>query len=461
MNDNNGIVSSSFRDPSGFLFKRDGILFRQINRNYREDYEWLIKSGLYEELTGNGLLVTHCRSDAEPFVPNINYLVIEPEVVPFISYPYEWCFSQLKDAALTTLEIQKTALSKSMSLKDASAFNIQFKDGKPVLIDTLSFEKYEEGKPWIAYSQFCRHFLAPLQLMAHKDIRLGLILKNFIDGVPLDLASSLLPSGTRFSSGSLFHLHMHARSEKKYEDKEISHDTIKGLTRKQLLALMESLQSSVRKLKWKPGGTEWAEYYGETNYSDEAFDHKKQIVGEFIKRLNPRDIWDIGGNDGAFSRVAVNNGAYAICMDVDPACVENNYRVCVEENESRILPLLIDLFNPSPALGWEAGERYSIFDRGPTQTALALALIHHLRISNNVPMPKIAAFFSRLCETLIIEFVPKSDSQVQRLLVTREDIFDDYTLDNFLTEFSRLFDIEDREEVRTSSRILFLMRRKR
>ncbi|MBN2168771.1 MAG: SAM-dependent methyltransferase, partial [Actinobacteria bacterium] len=387
-------------------------------------------------------------------------LIIEPEVVPFISYPYEWCFSQLKDAALTTLAIQKTALSKDMSLKDASAYNIQFKDGKAVLIDTLSFEKYEEGKPWIAYSQFCRHFLAPLQLMAYKDIRLGLLLRNYVDGIPLDLASSLLPSGTRFSSGPLLHLHMHARSEKKYEDKDISHENIKGLSRKQLLALMESLESSVRKLKWKPGDTEWAEYYDETNYSDEAFEHKKKIVAGFIDKSGSWNIWDIGGNDGVFSRVAVSGGASVVCMDVDPACVENNYMKCVEESEEKILPLLIDLFNPSPALGWEAGERFSIFERGPVQTALALALIHHLRISNNVPMPKIASFFAGLCETLIIEFVPKSDSQVQRLLVTREDIFDDYNLDDFKTEFSKLFDIEDKEEVKASDRTVFLMRRK-
>ncbi|MBN1288447.1 MAG: SAM-dependent methyltransferase [Actinobacteria bacterium] len=455
------MIPGSFRDPSGFLFKRDGVLFRQINRRYQKDYELLVKSGLYEELTVKGLLISHTRADTEPFIGRDHYLVIEPELVPFISYPYEWCFSQLKDAALTTLAVQKTALSRDMSLKDASAYNIQFVGGKPVLIDTLSFEKYEEGRPWIAYSQFCRHFLAPLQLMAYKDIRLGLLLRNYVDGIPLDLASSLMPSGTRLSTGPLLHLHMHARSEKKYADKEIPQDDIKGLNRKQLLALMESLESSVRKLRWKPGGTEWAEYYDETNYSDEAFEHKRSIVRSFLKRSGSGEVWDIGGNDGVFSREATRLGASSVCMDVDPACVEKNYLKCVGDNEDKILPLLIDLFNPSPALGWEACERYSIFQRGPVQTALALALIHHLRISNNVPMPKIASFFAGLCETLIIEFVPKSDSQVQRLLVTREDIFDDYNLDDFIMEFSKLFDIDGREEVRTSERVVFLMRRKK
>lgn len=453
-------VAGSFRDPSGFLFKRDGVLYRQVNRCYREDYELLVKSGLYKELTSRGLLIGHSRADVEPFVTDGSYMVIEPVVVPFISYPYEWCFSQLKDAALATLEIQKIALSRGMCLKDASAYNIQFVDGRPVLIDTLSFEKYREGRPWIAYSQFCRHFLAPLELMARKDIRLGLLLKNFIDGVPLDLASSLLPVSSRFRFGPLMHIHMHARSERKYEKEEIAHEDVKGLSRKSLVALLESLGSAVRKLRWKPGGTEWAEYYDEINYTDEAFENKKRIVKEFLSRSGAREVWDIGGNDGTFSRIAVELGADVVCMDVDPACVEKNYLRCIADNEKNLTPLLVDLFNPSPSIGWEATERMSIFERGPVQTVLALALIHHIMISNNVPMPMVASFFAGLAETLIIEFVPKSDSQVRKLLVTREDIFNDYNLDCFLSEFSRFFEIEAREDVMPSERTMFLMRRK-
>lgn len=456
----NGNIPASFRDPSGFLFEREGTLYRQINRGYREDYERLIKSGLYKELTTKGLLISHSRADIEPCIEDCCYMTIEPVFIPFISYPYEWCFSQLKGAALATLEIQKTALSKDMSLKDASAYNIQFLDGKPVLIDTLSFERYKEGRPWIAYSQFCRHFLAPLELMARKDIRMGLLLKNFIDGIPLDLAGSLLPFSARFHFGSMMHIHLHARSERKYEKEEIAFEEVKGLSRKSLLALIESLESAVRKLRWKPGGTEWAEYYDETNYSDEAFENKKRIVGEFLSRAGAREVWDIGGNDGTFSRIAVGLGADTVCMDVDPACVEKNYLKCVNEGEKKLLPLVVDLFNPSPPIGWRAEERMSIFERGPVQTVLALALIHHLMISNNVPMPMVASFFADLTETLIIEFVPKSDSQVQRLLVTREDIFEDYNIECFLTEFGEFFDIEARENVVPSERTIFLMRRK-
>ncbi|MCJ7513764.1 MAG: hypothetical protein MUO23_12440, partial [Anaerolineales bacterium] len=200
-------LGASFRDPSGYLFERNGKLFRQVNRSYQADFDRLIASGLYAELTGVGLIIPHIESPAAPDEPGLAYRVIEPEPVPFISYPYEWSFGQLQTAALTTLSIQKRALSKGMSLKDSSAYNIQFHHGRPVLIDTLSFETYREGEPWDAYRQFCQHFLAPLALMAHTDIRLGQLLRVYIDGIPLDLASRLLPRKTRFSFSLLTHLH--------------------------------------------------------------------------------------------------------------------------------------------------------------------------------------------------------------------------------------------------------------
>src|SRR6185436_4959816 len=191
---NNGQLSASFRDPSGFLFSRGGILYRQVNRAYQKEYARLMESGLYEKLVKAGLLIPHVEVDQPPAVEVDALKVIQPDRVPFISYPYEWSFGQLKSAALATLSIQKRALKMGMSLKDASAYNIQFVHGKATLIDTLSFEVYEEGEPWVAYRQFCQHFLAPLALMALKDVRLNQLLRVYIDGVPLDLVSELLPT---------------------------------------------------------------------------------------------------------------------------------------------------------------------------------------------------------------------------------------------------------------------------
>src|SRR5688572_30872509 len=195
----NGQLSASFRDPSGFLFSRNGILYRQINRAYAEDYARLMDSGLYEKLVKAGLLIPHVEADQAPAEKEAAFKVIQPQRAPFISYPYEWSFSQLKDAALATLSIHKRALKLGMSLKDASAYNIQFVNGRATLIDTLSFEIYKEGEPWTAYKQFCQHFLAPLALMSHRDIRLSQLLRVYIDGVSLDLASALLPFNKRFN----------------------------------------------------------------------------------------------------------------------------------------------------------------------------------------------------------------------------------------------------------------------
>ncbi len=219
------IETSSFRDPSGFLFRRNEVLYRQVNHFYKEDYDCLMESGLYNALLEAELLIPHEEVDVEPIHPDKSYKVIKPELIRFISYPYEWTFSQLKNAALTTLEIQKIALKFGMTLKDSTAYNIQFKNGKPILIDSLSFEKYQEGQIWKPYRQFCQHFFAPLSLMSHRDIRLNQLLRIYLDGIPLDLASKLLPLKTRTMFSMLAHIHAHAKSQKHYEGKKIKLDS--------------------------------------------------------------------------------------------------------------------------------------------------------------------------------------------------------------------------------------------
>jgi hypothetical protein len=210
-------LPSSFRDPSGFVFVRDGVLYRQVNRVHREHYDRLMASGLYERLATDGLLVPHEEDDAVPAAPDLAYKVLRPERVPFVSYPYEWCFGQLKAAALATLAIQRTALDFGMSLRDASAYNIQFLQGKPTHIDTLSFETLREGEPWVAYRQFCQHFLAPLVLSRYRDARLGQLSRVHLDGIPLDLATGLLPWRARLHPPLLLHLFLHARRQRRHE----------------------------------------------------------------------------------------------------------------------------------------------------------------------------------------------------------------------------------------------------
>ncbi|MBN2411390.1 SAM-dependent methyltransferase [candidate division KSB1 bacterium] len=451
--------SGSFRDPSGFLFFRDGLLYRQVNTYYKENYDFLIGSGLYDKLVKENLLIPHEEADPDYALSGQAYKVIKPDRVPFISYPYEWCFSQLKDAALTTLKIQKIALDYGMSLKDCSAYNIQFYNGKPVFIDTLSFEKYKEGEPWVAYRQFCQHFLAPLALMKYKDVRLNQLFRIYIDGVPLDLAASLLPFRTRFSFSLLSHIHIHAKSQKHYADKAVKpvHRQVKKFA---LLGLVDNLQTAVNKITWKAAGTEWGDYYQDTNYSSSAQRHKMEIIKTCIEKYKPRNVWDLGANNGFFSRIASDSDIPTIAFDIDPVAVELDYLECRQKKETQLLPLLLDLTNPSPGIGWKNKERMSFIERGPADMVMALALIHHLAISNNVPLINIAEFFHNTCKTLIIEFVPKNDSQVQRLLATREDIFPHYTQQDFEKNFSGYFDILESHSINESERTLYLLQRK-
>jgi len=459
------ITPASFRDPSGFLFLRDGVLYRQVNTSYKENYLQLMSSGLYEKLAQESLLVPHEEADI-PFCRDREkdgHKVLRPEKIPFISYPYEWSFSQLKDAALTTLKIQKLAFEKGLILKDASAYNIQYRQGKPILIDTLSFETYKVGEPWAAYGQFCRHFLAPLALMSYKDVRLGQLLHIYIDGIPLDLAISLLPFSARWNLSLYMHIFLHGWSRKRYENRitlPTGPPTGRKVSRLGFQGIIESLETAVGKLKWSPGGTEWDNYYNATNYSPAALEHKKEIVAGYIGRIAPQGVWDLGANNGLFSRIAANKDIPTLAFDIDPSAVETNYLTCKENGEKRMLPLLLDLTNPSPGIGWENLERTSFAGRGPVDLILCLALLHHLAIANNVPFDRIALFLSRLCHFAALEFAPKDDSQVQRLLAAREDVFPSYTRESFEQEFSHYFNILDSTPINDCKRTLYLLAKK-
>ena len=451
---------ASFRDPSGFLFYQDDVLYRQVNRVDQQHYDALIESGLYATLVDQSLIIPHEEVDSvEPPQPDLLYKIIKPERIPFIAYPYEWCFLQLRSAALTTLRLAKVALSHGMILKDASAYNLAFHQGRWRLLDTLSFEIYEEGKPWVAYKQFCQHFLAPLALMAYRDQRVNLISRLFIDGIPLDLAAKLLPFRSKLRLGLLTHIHFHAKTQSKYADREVSQEKVSGKLRQQaLVGILESLRNTVKGLSVKTNDTEWAGYYQDTNYSRNAFEYKKTMVAQVIEQVEPKTVWDLGANTGEFSRLASERGIYTVAFDVDPGAVSQNYIKVRKGKEENLFPLLMDLTNPSPAIGWAHEERQSLMARGPVDFVLALALIHHLAISNNVPMRTLAEFFSRICEYLLIEFIPKSDSQVKRLLASREDIFDGYSVPGFKNAFSKDFDFIEELPLVESERILYLLR---
>ena len=464
----------SYRDPSGFVYRRDGVLYRQIAPSFADDWDAFEASGLRTRLVEDGVLIGHEDAPLELAASSPAYRVIRPEPIGFISYPYEWTFSQLKDAALLTLRAQASAVELGMTLKDVTAFNVQFRAGRPILIDSLSFERATPGAPWIAYRQFCEHFLAPLALMSRVDIRLGLLLRQFIDGIPLDLAARLLPGRTRFGLGLGAHIHLHARAQRRYADRPTAEAELPGetgspspfgarggMSPSRQAALIESLKGTINGLDWKPAGTEWADYAENTSYDDDATRAKEALVGRSIEALGGRVVWDLGANTGRYSRIAADLGRTVVAFDTDPAAAERHYRSLRTEGRTDTLPLLMDLVNPSPASGWANAERQSLLERSDADVVLALALVHHLAIGRNVPLPMLSEVFAGLAPGLVVEFVPKEDAMVRRLLATRRDVFPEYTLDGFRSAFEERFELLDETPIASTARTLFRFRRRR
>lgn len=421
----------------------------------------LMNSGLYNELINEGYLVKH--SEEKKKVDALGWKVIMPEPIPFISYPYEWSFGMLKDAALLTLKIQKIALKHGMSLKDASAFNIQFFKGRPILIDTLSFEEYEEGKPWIAYKQFVEHFLNPLAIMAYTDTKLNRISSVFLDGIPLDVAAHMLPTKSKFNLSLLFHIHAHAKAQKKNSNKQLGAKLNKrSFGKRALIGMIDSLESCVRKLSWSPAGTQWEDYYEEdkNNYKSESFKHKASLVKKYVEEAKPKVMWDMGANTGYFSKIGADFGAQVMAFDVDYGAIEKNYRDLKKSDMPNLLPLFSDITNPTPAVGWENQERMSLEDRGPADVFMALALTHHLAITHNMPFSYQASCFAKLGKFVIVEYIEKDDSQVQILLANREDIFNQYTKKDFEEAFEQFFKTRHATPIKGTLRTLYLFERK-
>jgi hypothetical protein len=451
-------LPASFRDPSGFVYEDDGVLYRQVAPIYGPTYDCLMESGLYSELTTAGLLVPHEDLGIDAATGG---RILRPERLPFIAHPYEWCFTQLQQAAKATIAIQRQALRHDLTLKDASAYNIAFRNGAAALLDTLSFDVYREGEPWVAYRQFCEHFLAPLALMAHRDIRLSGLLRAHLDGIPLDLASRLLPWRTRLNPNFLMHLHLHGSAQRRGNESGRQGNTRGNVSRAGLLGILSSLEAAVDGLRWEPSGTVWANYYSETNYTDTARDAKERLVDELLSQIQPVPClaWDFGANDARFSRLASQLGAFTVAWDMDPAAVERAWREVQRRGETQLLPLVQDLMNPSPETGWEQTERASLLSRGPADVVLALALVHHLALGNNVPLPRIARFFAAAGRWLLVEFVPKQDSQSQRLLAGKGDIFPNYTEERFADALRERFHIVRREPIPQTERTLYLCER--
>ena len=453
----------SFRDPAGYVFEQDNKIFRTVNEAGRKDYEAFKASGLSEKLQKSRWLIpfTELAEAPEGMAAEGVWKYLAVERVPVISYPYEWCFQQIKDSAILTLKIQLAALECGMTLKDASAYNVQMYQGRPIFIDILSFEAYKEGEPWVAYRQFCMHFLAPLLLMSKKDLRFSALFRNWVEGFPLDFTSKNLPKSTRWSPSCWLHIHKHAQLLQKYESTRGDAPSKKNLgkmPKKALVMLVDGLLKYVQDLTAPHAKTEWGDYYNDTNYSDEAFRRKQEIVSGICAKIQPKKVCDLGANCGEFSRVLPKDIPVIVSADIDPIAVDKNYVQVRKAKETNIYPILQDLCNPSPGIGWMNQERKSFVERAQCDLVLSLALIHHLCIGNNLPFDYVARFYRSLSRNVVVEFVPKEDSQVQRLLSSREDIFPDYELEKCVAAFSKYFANVERIPVEGSLRTMLVFR---
>lgn len=444
---------SSYRDPSGFLFYHHYTLYRQINTVYKEHFNQLIESGLYNQLAEKKILIPHQTVNQNLTGTKDWYQTLLPDFIPFISYPYEWCFDMWKDAALITIEAAKEAMNFGMILKDASAYNVQLHKGRMIFIDTLSFEKYDEQKPWMAYRQFCGHFFAPLALMHYLQEPLQNLFLGYPDGIPIILAKKMLPFKSKLHLHTNLNIHLHS-SASKHSDQSKKENTF---SKQKMKNLLRSLEEGIQSFSFaKPSGV-WSNYYDEANLRGEYLAIKKQIVDDWLMQLQPKIVFDAGANEGTFSELAAQKCDDVISADLDHDSINSLYKKIRKKNITNLHPLLLDLSNPSPAIGVNNEERASFLQRTKVDTTLALALVHHLAIGKNIPFESMAKMFSCLGRYLIIEFVPKADEKIQSLLQQKKDIYHWYNEENFIAFFSSFFKITATKEIGYSKRTLFLM----
>ncbi|MDZ7698229.1 MAG: SAM-dependent methyltransferase [Deltaproteobacteria bacterium] len=455
--------SGSFRDPFGKVFTSDGKVFRSIFSPGVKTYEAAKMRGVYEHLIDKRLLISHEETQVDESAAEGAVYCLAHPCLPMVSYPWEWSFSMLKDAALLHLEAMEILVPRGFWLRDASAFNVQYDGKQLVLIDTLSIGKRTPDSPWVAYGQFCAHFLAPLAIAAYCDIRLLSLWRSYIEGFPLDLVVKMLPSIKKYRPGIFMHLKLHSAAQASADKKEDitkirSSEKIK-VGDKGLIGIVSSLKRTIDRTNWKRRSAIWEDYGEIRTYDDPDVAMKSEYVENVIRQLKPKMVWDLGANRGEFSLIAASHGAFVVSIDGDPACSEALYeKIGGEKRITGILPLTMDLANPSPGLGWNSKERLSLSERGPADLVMALALIHHLVLSSCVPFDLIAEWFSTLGNSLLIEFVPPDDPMVKKLLQNRGDEHLPYSLNLFKRSFASFYDFEE-EIILNNGRILFLCER--
>jgi hypothetical protein len=437
-------------------------VLRALSERGLADWEALAESDLFRRATAEGALVATERvEDGLPAeLEEDGYAaVLAHERVPFVSYPYEWPFGMLRDAALLQLELLRTALAEDLVTKDASPYNVQWRGTRPVFVDVGSFERLRPGEPWAGYRQFCALNLYPLLLQAYRGVPFQPWLRGSLEGIEPDECRRLLSLRDRFRRGVLAHVVLHSRLEHRHGDRRRD---VKGELRaagfhKGLIeANVRRLEKLVRRLDWEPGQTGWTRYAVEAPYTDADSAAKEAFVRQAAGLRRRRLVWDLGANDGRYTRIAAAEADYAVAVDADAGVAELLYRALRAEGSANVLPLVVDLADPSPGLGWRGRERMTLEERGRPDLVLCLALVHHVVISSNIPLRSFLAWLAGLASEIVIEFPTRDDPMVQGLLAGKSPGANpNYETETFEQTLGELFQVERREQLPSRTRILY------
>lgn len=450
----------SFRDRNGTVFYKDGRVYRRLSPRAAANWQSLSHASFFEAHRSRGTIVDTHEIEC-PGLPEAAGL-IEHARIPFVSYPYEWTFGMLKDAALLQLELLRDALAADMILKDSTPYNIQWQGTQPVFIDIPSFEPLERGAPWVGYRQFCELFLYPLMLQAYKDVDYRPWLRGRIDGIPAEDMRGLMSVRDLLRPGVLLHVAAQSALQQRYRGggrSDVRGSLAKaGFDKSLIVANVARLSKLVSRLAPRDRTSTWSGYERSHSYAPDELDRKVNFVRRAASTRRWRLAWDLGCNTGTFSRIAADHADYVVAMDGDWRAIETLYQRGKTDGLRAILPLVVNLADASPNQGWQGLERKALAERGRPEFTLCLALIHHVVISANIPMADFVRWLADLGTAAVIEFVGRDDEMVQTLLANREDQYDDYHPEAFRRLLDTRFQIADEASLKGGKRHIYFVR---
>jgi len=454
------VDQGSFRDPAGKVLYYNDRVLRLLNKDGVDRFNFLNENNLLDSCISNKFLVKSNKINSDNINLNNleNKIIIEHERIEYISYPYEWCFDQLKDAALHHLNFHIFLLNNNATLLDGSAFNIQFNGHKPIFIDLLSIKKYENGEYWTAHKQFCENFLNPLILKSKKGIDFNNWFRGNLEGINTKDLNAILSIKDKFSFNiftQVFLLNFLEQRAIKNKKKDITQIKKRKFPKQSFLSMLNSMKKFITSLEVKKSSTIWDDYSKDNTYKINEENLKKKIVKEFADRYKFETLIDLGCNDGVYSKICLENGCkYVIGFDYDLNSIDNAYKISKKE-KLNFLPLYFDASNPSPNLGWAQNERKGFVERINFTGMISLAFEHHLAIAKNIPLDQTIKWLTDTAPQGLIEFVPKNDETIKKMLALKGDIFKDYNEENFKTLLLKNVNIVSETIISDSGRKIF------